>query len=68
MRSTPRYPAREQLNAKIAEQDYKQRHKLASLADQIDEEFSNHLKRGDYNFHAEKFEVIDLGDLNVDSR
>jgi hypothetical protein len=54
-----------QLNERVAEQEYNQRNKLASLGDKIDEEFNSHLKKGDYNFHLEKFEVMDLGDKIV---
>ena len=53
------------LNNRIAEDDYKHRNRMTSLADRIEEEYISHLKRGNYNFHVEKFETIDLGDRIV---
>lgn len=54
-----------QLNVKIAESDYNYRNRLISLNERLDNEFDNHLKKGDFSFHLEKFQVIDLGSKNV---
>jgi hypothetical protein len=60
-------PAQEltKLNIKIAAHEYDTKHRNQSLGEKLNEEFEHHWKKGDFNFHLEKFELIDIGDRNV---
>lgn len=55
-----------QLNIRITNQDFTLRNKLESLCDRINSSYSNHLKQGSFNFHEEKYDVVDLDTRIVD--